>query len=99
MGYMNRQEVIGKIASHLTYLKERYHVGEIGIFGSVARGEDTAESDVDILVEFTSPIGLFDFLRLEKYLSEILGRKVDLVSRKGVKPAIRDEVLKDAVYV
>jgi predicted nucleotidyltransferase len=63
-------------------LTKQFKVKEIGIFGSVVRGEDKETSDVDILVEFEEPIGFFKFLELEEYLSDLIGRKVDLVSKK-----------------
>lgn len=71
----------------------------MGIFGSFARGEENSQSDVDIVVEFTSPMGFFDFIRLEKSLSESLGRQVDLVTKSALKPAIKPYVLKEAMYV
>lgn len=80
-------------------LREKYQVEKLGIFGSVARGENTANSDIDILVEFKNPVGFFHFIRLENYLSELLGKKVDLISQKAPKPAIKEDVLKEAIYV
>ena len=80
-------------------LRDKYFVKEIGIFGSVARGEQTAVSDVDVLVEFSKPVGFFAFLDLEDFLSRTLGKKVDLVTRRALKPAVKDQILKDAVYV
>lgn len=80
-------------------LKEKYHVKKIGIFGSFVRGDQNKRSDVDILVEFKSPIGFFEFIRLENFLSHILHRKVDLVSKKAVKPAVKKEIFKEVQYV
>jgi len=94
----NKDKVIGKISSQKAFLADKYSVKEIGIFGSVARGEQKAGSDVDVLVDFTEPIGLFDFVRLEGYLSSLLEAKVDLVTKAGLKPAIRDEILNQAIY-
>ncbi len=72
---------------------------KLGIFGSVAGGKDTAKSDVDILVSFSRSPGLFDFLRLEEYLSRLVNRKVDLVTRNAIKPMIREQVLREVIYV
>lgn len=80
-------------------LRDAYRVKTIGVFGSAARGDDTPASDIDILVEFSEPVGFFKFLDLEEYLSGILERKVDLVTRNALKPDIRDAVLRDVVYV
>lgn len=87
------------IDKHSGLLKDKYSVKELGVFGSVARGESTKSSDIDVLVEFSRPIGFFKFVDLEKYLGEILGKKVDLVTKKALKNAIRDEILKEVVYV
>lgn len=87
------------INKHLNLLKKTYHVKNIGVFGSAARGEATPTSDIDILVEFSEPIGFFQFIRLEEYLSSVLGKEVDLVSKKALKPAIKDEILREAIYV
>ena len=81
------------------FLKKTYRIKEISIFGSVVRSEETGLSDIDILVDFSEPIGFFAFLELEEYLQQILGRKVDLVSRKALKPKIGERILKEAVPV
>ena len=96
---MNKEEILKKIKERLPVLKEQYHVKEIGIFGSATKGEETENSDIDILVEFSIPIGFFNFIRLENFLSEILGKKVDLVTKKAIKPVIKEEILKETVYV
>ena len=69
----------------------------IGIFGSSVRETPHSQSDIDVLVEFEPPIGLFKFLELEELLSKRLGGKVDLVSRKALKPEIGRSVLTEAV--
>ncbi len=69
----------------------------MAIFGSYARGEETEDSDVDLLVEFTGPMG-FRYVDLAEELEALLGKKVDLVSKKGVKPkyykAIKDDLIR-----
>jgi hypothetical protein len=76
----------------------RYSVKELSVFGSVARGEDRPDSDVDLLVEFEpeAKIGLFDYARLRRDLMGLLGRRVDLVEKPGLKRLVKVEVLKDA---
>lgn len=96
---MKKEEIINTIETQFDFLQEKYRVKKIGLFGSVARGEDNNQSDIDILVEFDSPVGFFEFIRLENYLSDLLGKKVDLISKKAVKPAVRDEIFKEVVYV
>ena len=80
-------------------LQSHYFVKEIGLFGSVLRGDQTQISDIDILVEFSKPVGFFRFLELEEYLGTMLGRKVDLVSKKALKPLIGKQILSEVVTV
>ncbi len=80
-------------------LTKQFKVKEIGIFGSIVRGEDKETSDVDILVEFKAPIGLFKFLELEEHLSDLIGRKVDLVSKKALKPRIGKHILREVAFL
>ncbi|QXE90440.1 nucleotidyltransferase family protein [Geomonas subterranea] len=88
------------IRDHKTELAEEYGVAEIGVFGSVVRGEAREDSDVDVLVDFSRPIGLMKFMRLEYYLEELFGgTKVDLVSRKALKPYIGRVILQEVQYV
>jgi predicted nucleotidyltransferase len=72
-------------------------VAELFVFGSVARGEATSDSDIDILVSFSEPVGLFHFLRLRAALADALGHSVDLVTPDALKPAFRETILKEAV--
>ena len=93
-------EIKEVIREHKLELAEEFGVSEIGIFGSVARGEEREDSDVDVLVEFNRPIGLIRFMSLEYYLEDLLGgAKVDLVSRKALKPYIGKVILQEVQYV
>jgi hypothetical protein len=87
------------LAEHKGELRRRFKVRDIGVFGSFVRGAQRKKSDVDVLVEFEEPVGLFDFIALENYLADLLGVKVDLVSRKALKPRIGERILKEVVYV
>ena len=80
-------------------LKKKYKVQSMGIFGSYARGEAGQTSDVDILVEFKTPPSLLRFMELENYLSDILGVKVDLVEKKGLKPRIAENILEEVMMI
>ncbi len=91
-----RDEILEALASQRA-LFERYGVSSVSLFGSVARGESTEESDIDLLVEFSRPIGLFQFVELKRVLEEIFGRSVDLVTPKALKPQLRDQILKEAI--
>ena len=91
--------IIAILRGKKAYLEETYHVGSIGIFGSCRRGEEHEGSDVDILVEFSEVPGIFGFLRLERYLSEILDRPVDLVEKSALKPRIGRRTSNEVIYV
>ncbi len=82
----------------LPYLRRKYRVRSFAIFGSVARNRMRAQSDVDILVEFSKPVGLFTFLDLKADLEGLLKRRVDLVTADALKPQMREKVLREAVY-
>lgn len=80
-------------------LERQYKVRDIAIFGSFAQGKQQANSDIDLLVEFESPIGLFAFMDLEDHLQTLLGTKVDLVTRKALKPNIGRSIIETLVPV
>lgn len=75
-------------------LTKKYNVARIGVFGSVVRGEDTKDSDIDLIVDFSEPIGLMDLVGLEFYLSDKIGKKVEIATRKSLSPYIKDKVFK-----
>jgi len=97
---MKRVKEIEEILSrHKEALRERFKVKEIGIFGSYVRRGEEKESDLDILVEFEEVPGLFKFIELEDYLSDILEIKVDLVRKKALREELRDNILKETIYI
>lgn len=96
---MKKEDIIKKISEPLPLLKDKYHIKSMGIFGSYVRGEEKKDSDLDILVEFQEPIGLLKFIELENSLSDITGIKVDLVSKKALKPRIGSHILKEVVNI
>ena len=87
------------LLQHKTELHKRFKVKTIGVFGSYVRGEQKQQSDVDVLVEFEEPIGLFEFMDLEMYLTSLLGVNVDLVSKKALKPHIGKRILEEVIIV
>lgn len=94
---MTREEVLSKVRQHSKEL-DRFFVRSIAVFGSCARDAMQQNSDVDILVEFSRPVGLFHFIRLQNYLEKILQRRVDLVTPEALKPQLRELILSEAVY-
>lgn len=93
------EEIKEIIQEHKENLKKEYGVKEIGIFGSYVRGEQKAVSDVDILIELERPVGFVKFMKLEKRISDILGVKVDLVTKRALKPYIGQRILQEVQYV
>lgn len=80
-------------------LCEKYQITEIGIFGSYARGEETEASDIDILVDYETAPTFIMLVELRDYLSQLFGLKVDVITKNGLKPRIRDRVLAEAIYI
>ncbi len=93
------KEITSTLETLKPTLKERFKVKTIGVFGSYVHGEQTPKSDVDVLVEFEEPIGLFEFMDLEFFLTDTLGIKVDLVSKKALKPHIGKRILEEVIIV
>lgn len=96
-------EHVSEIKERLRQLKPRledsYGVDELAVFGSCARNEATEDSDIDILVSFSEPIGLFDLMRLEDEIARVLERDVDLVTDGSLKPRIGERIADDLIYV
>ena len=96
---MNKlQKIEDLIRQEKEYLKKKFYVTKIGVFGSYLKGKETPTSDIDILVEFNGPIG-WDFIELQEFLEKLLGKKVDLVSIKALKPQLKDTILNEVFYV
>jgi len=91
--------IIMKLRENKPVLEEKYKVKTLGVFGSYVRGEQKEGSDLDILVEFQEPVGLFKFMELEEFLGKNTGVKVDLVSRKALKPRIGKYILEEVINV
>jgi predicted nucleotidyltransferase len=93
---MKRDRVLKILAENRDRIGS-FSVSSLSIFGSVARDEAKDGSDVDILVEFGGPVGLFDFIRLELFLEELLSARVDLVTPDAIRADMRAQILRDAI--
>lgn len=93
---MRRTDALKRIETHRAELRA-LGVRSLLIFGSVARDEARTDSDVDVIAEFTEPIGYFHLFRVQHWLEEILGARVDLTTRGGLRPELRDAILAEAV--
>jgi uncharacterized protein len=87
-----------KLAAHRSEL-ERLHVRSLKVFGSRARGEARPDSDLDMIAEFSASVGFFELFDVERYLSDLLERKVELTTPGGLHPALKPRILKDAIEV
>ncbi len=95
---MKCSQVLELLRAHRTEIA--YHgVKSLALFGSVARDEAGPESDIDLLVEFSRPVGLFQFIDLKQYLEGLLGCPVDLGTPNSLKPRLKDHVIQEAIYV
>jgi predicted nucleotidyltransferase len=93
---MTLEVVLEKLAGDRGSLVD-FGVKSLSVFGSVARGEARNDSDVDLLVEFDRPVGLFHLARLQSHLENLIGARVDLVTPGGLRASMRDRVLHEAV--
>ena len=96
---LKRQEVLRKLTKQHQELSDRFGIESLYLFGSVSRDEARPESDVDLLVEFNRPIGLFQFIELQQQLEALLQCKVDLGTRRSLKPQIKEQILQEAIRV
>ena len=92
---MSVDELRNVLREHRRELNE-YGVKNIAIFGSVVRHEEKPDSDIDLLIDFDSKRGLFVFIDLKAYLEKLLGKKVDLVTRNALHPALKDKIIREA---
>jgi len=93
------EEIKRILSQHREELRRQYKVTDIGIFGSVVRGEQKKRSDVDVLVEFAGPVSLLGLAGLANYLEGVIGTKVDVVPREDIRPELKETVLKEVVYL
>lgn len=90
------QNILTELKPELT---DKYNVSQLGIFGSYARGDYNSVSDIDILVEYSQKPSLFNLIELKDYLSDRLQMKVDLVTKDGLKPQIKEKILAEVIYL
>jgi predicted nucleotidyltransferase len=96
---MKRDEVLRILIEQKSDFLRHYPISSLSVFGSVARDNARSDSDVDILVEFSQPVGLFMFIELQQRLESLIGCKVDLGTPRSLKPRIKASVLQEAIRV
>lgn len=99
MPFITIAQIIEQLRQEKDFLRERYNVESIGVFGSYVRNEHRSDSDLDVLVSFTQTPSLLEFIELENYLSDSLGVEVDLVMHDSLKPRIGKHILAEVVTV
>jgi predicted nucleotidyltransferase len=92
-------QILAILRDKKEYLQKRYPISELGIFGSYARGDFNEKSDIDILVDFNKRIDGFEYIRLAHELEDTFKQKVDVVSRRGIKPQYLPYVEKSLIHV
>lgn len=96
---MKKQQALDLLRQHISEVKERFGVKRLALFGSTARDEATADSDLDVLVEFEGTADSKRYFGLMFYLEGLFGCPLDLVTDKAVRPELRPYIEKDAIYV
>ena len=91
------QNILQTLRGHMPELQKKYPVSRLGVFGSYARGEATENSDIDIAVEITGPMGL-SFIAMADEIEALFGVKTDVVPKRSIKPEYLQYVEKDMVY-
>lgn len=95
----NITQIKKSLTEHKQELCTKFQISDIGIFGSYIQDQQNKNSDLDVLVEFRKVPGLLQFIRLENYLTDLLGVKVDLVRRKSLRKELRNSILNQTVYL
>lgn len=95
---MSRDEILRRLNAQRSKLSA-LHVKTLAVFGSVARGDARADSDVDIVVEFEGPARFDRYMALKVFLEDVVGCPVDLLTRRGIRPELAPSIEQEAVYV
>ena len=97
---IEKELVIKKLKEIKDYLRKEYGIENIGLFGSLVRNEQNESSDIDLLIEIQAEmLSLIKYMKLKFFLEDVLGRKVDLVLSRAIKPRLRERILKEVIYV
>ena len=96
---MDTEQIMKRLAEQIENIKQHFSVSRLAVFGSVARGEAAADSDIDILVDFNKKATFDLFMELKFYLEELLDAGVDLVTDKALRPQIRKEIEQELINV
>lgn len=95
---LTKLEIESKLQAIKPVLIDKFHVSTIGYFGSYSTGQQNEQSDLDLLVEFSQPVG-WEFFTLERYLEQTMGLRVDLVTHNSLKEQIKESILNQVKYI
>jgi len=95
---LSTNDIEAKLQKIKPVLAEKFHVSEIGYFGSFVHGQQTDNSDLDLVVEFSQPVG-WSFFTLERFLEQSLGLPIDLVTKSSLKQRIKESILNQVIYI
>ena len=95
---LNKYEIKNRIRNNSNLLRN-YNVSKIGIFGSYIKNRQVETSDIDILVDFSGPVTIFEYVHLADSISDFLDAKVDLVTVSGIKPIVKEKILQEVEWV
>ena len=95
---LTKTDIENKLQEIKPVLRDQFHVSKIGYFGSFVNGHQTNNSDLDLLVEFSQPVG-WGFFTLERFLEQALGLPIDLVTKNALKERIKEPILNQVVYI
>ena len=96
---MNRAEILALLSQHKPEMQRRFGVRSLALFGSRAREQSHANSDIDMLVEFDGPASSARYFGLQFFLEDLLGSPVDLVTKQALRPQLRPFIERDAIHV
>jgi len=94
---MTLQQIQSSLQKHKPILQQQFNVQDIGIFGSYSVAQASDHSDIDVLVNFSQPIG-WKIVDLQNYLEDVFQKKIDLVTSSALKPQLREKILNQVVY-
>lgn len=95
---LTKEKVLSILKQTKTSLQDKYHILNIGLFGSFAKNSATETSDIDIVIELDKPLG-WAFFDIQYELEELFQRKVDLVTKAALHPALKENILKDCIFL
>ncbi len=91
--------IINTLTLHKTEIFKNYNLKELGVFGSLVRGETNINSDIDLLVEYNITPDLLKYIELENHIEKLLNTKVDLVIKNSIRPELKSDILSEVIYL